>query len=112
MYVLKAPDNFSFEKEGIKGKIFDSSNLSNKARFVLIETNTGHKSKIREKESDFFYFILEGEGDFEIEGQVEKVQKGDLVLVPNGKVFKYKGNLKMLLVSSPPWTPKQEETLD
>lgn len=110
-YVFSSPKEYSFEKVGIKGKTFDSKSLSDKVEFTIIETEKGHETKIIEKECIFAYFILEGSGSFEIGGIIEKCTKGDLVFIPSNTAFKYTGEMRMLLVSSPWWFPEQEETL-
>jgi len=61
--------------------------------------------------SDFIYYILEGEGYFEINDQKERCIKGDLVVIPAGSKFKYIGKFKMLLITTPAFYPEQEETL-
>jgi len=110
-HVFHLPKEYSFEKVGIKGKTFGSKILSDKVEFTIIETKEGHETKIREKECAFSYFILEGGGTFEIDGENEKCQKGDLVVIPKGAAFIYKGKMKMLLVSVPWWYLEQEETV-
>lgn len=110
-YVFHFPEKYSFEKVGIKGKIFDTKSLSDKIEFSVIEVEEGHETKIIEKECIFSYFILEGSGSFEINGNTEECAKGDLVFVPNGAAFRYAGKMKMLLVSTPWWFPEQEEAL-
>lgn len=110
-HIFHLPEGYSFEKVGIKGKIFDSRGLSDKVEFSLIETKQGHETKIIEKECIFSYYILEGEGSFDIDGQKEKCRQGDLVMIPKGIPFQYFGKLKMLLVSTPWWYPEQEESL-
>ena len=110
-YVFHLPKKYSFEKVGIRGKNFDTKNLTDKAKFAIIETENGHQTKIREKECTFFYYILEGQGSFKIEDKTEECQKGDLVIIPKNTVFKYSGKMKMLLVTIPWWYPEQEETL-
>lgn len=110
-YVFHLPEKPSFEKVGIKGSIFDTKQLSNEVEFTLVETEEGHQTKIVEKECIFTYFILEGEGTFEIDGNIEECLKGDLVFIPKGVAFQYKGKMKMLLISTPWWFPEQEETL-
>lgn len=112
MYVFYLPKEYSFEKVGIKGTNFNTKDLSDKAKFAIIETENGHQTKIREKECTFFYYILKGKGKFEIRGEAEECQKGDLVIVPQNTVFKYSGKMKMLLVTIPWWYPEQEETLE
>ena len=111
MYVFHLPKEYSFEKVGIKGTNFDIKNLSNEAKFAIIETENGHQTKIREKECTLFYFVLEGKGSFEIEDKIEECQKEDLVIIPKNTTFKYAGKMKMLLVTIPWWYPEQEETL-
>ena len=111
MPVIHPPKEYSFEKSGIKGKTFDTKAINDAIKFNVIETEKGHETRIRETECTFHYFIIEGAGNFEIDGKSENCQKGDLVIVPKGNAFKYTGKMKMLLVSQPWWNPDQEETL-
>jgi mannose-6-phosphate isomerase-like protein (cupin superfamily) len=111
MYVLHEPSDVSFEKVGIQGKIFPSRPLADNAGFALITTQSGHETTIIEHESNFVYYVLEGSGFFEVDGRKEDCAAGDLVVIPMGKKFTYKGKLIMLLVSTPPWREEQEETL-
>lgn len=111
MYVIKEPKEFSFQKAGIKGKIFPISPLTRKTEYFLVETEKGHETVIVEHTSDFIYYILEGKGYFVIDGEKESCRAGDLVVIPAGKTFTYKGNLKMIATSTPLWREDQEETL-
>jgi mannose-6-phosphate isomerase-like protein (cupin superfamily) len=111
MYVLKEPQEFNIDKAGIKGKIFSTQNLTSKTQYFLVETEKGHETTIIEHKCDFIYYVLEGSGYFEIEGEKENCEKGNLVVIPAGKKFTYKGKLKMMATSTPPWRAYQEETL-
>ncbi len=111
MYVLHESLSPSFGKVGIKGKIFPSQELTSNAGFVLVTTETGHETTIIEHESTFVYYVLEGSGFFEVNGDREECVVGNLVVIPAGNTFTYKGKLKMLLVTTPPWREDQEETL-
>lgn len=111
MYVIKEPKKHTFQKVGISGKIFPTSQLSSKTQYFLVETEKGHETTIIEHDSDFVYYVLEGNGFFEIENVREQCSKGDLVVVPAESKFTYKGKLKMIASSTPPWREKQEETL-
>lgn len=111
MYVFKEPKDFSFQKAGIKGKIFPSHELTRKSEHFLVVTDEGHATTIIEHKSDFIYYVLKGRGYFIINGQQESCKTGDLVVVPAGSTFTYKGNLKMIATSTPPWEEGQEETL-
>jgi mannose-6-phosphate isomerase-like protein (cupin superfamily) len=111
MYVIHEPGDVSFEKAGVRGKIFPAESLSPNVEFVLIETKLGHETTIIENGSMFAYYVLEGVGFFEIEGKREDCAAGDLVIIPAGKRFSYKGKLRLLLASNPPWRAEQEVTL-
>jgi mannose-6-phosphate isomerase-like protein (cupin superfamily) len=111
MYVIHQPDEVSFDKVGIRGKKFSVEQLSPNVEFALIETETGHATSIIEKESMFAYYVVSGSGYFEIEGQQEVCAPGDLVVIPAGKAFTYKGKMKLLLITNPPWRAEQEITL-
>lgn len=110
MYVLSEPSEHSFIKVGIKGKKF-ITDLTKNAGFALITTEIGHETTIIEKECDFIYYVLEGSGYFEINGNKEKFTKGNLVVVPMGSKFTYKGKAKLLLTTAPPFRPEQEVTV-
>lgn len=110
MYVIKEPRKISFKKVGIRGKIFPMSNFTQSTSLVLVETEVGHETTIIEHKSDFIYYILEGNGHFVVNDVQEDFSKGDLVVIPSGTKFTYKGKFKTLLSCTPPWKEEQEET--
>lgn len=110
-YVLQEPEAYSFEKFGIKGKIFPTLSLTTEVQFFLVETETGHETTIIEHDCDFCYYVLAGQGQFIIEDTVEECTVGNLVVIPSGTKFTYKGHLKMIATSTPPWEEEQEETI-
>ena len=111
MYVLKEPKNYLIDKVGIKGKIFPVDSLTNKLEVIKVTTEIGHSTAIIEHKSDFLYYILEGNGYFLINDVKEECSKGDLVVIPSGTKFTYKGKLELLLIDTPPYKEEQEETL-
>ena len=112
MFVIKEPGDYGFDKIGHKGKIFPVVNLTGKTQFVLIEVENKLDDTIRERECDFCYYVLEGSGYFEINDMREDCVAGDLVVIPAGNKFTYKGKMKLLLNCTPPWTEIQEETIE
>jgi len=110
-HVLKKPNAYSFEKVGIKGKKFSVADITSKTGVCQIETEKGHATTIIEHKCDFIYYVLEGSGHFEIDGQRESCVEGDLVVIPADSKFRYVGKLKMLLITTPAFFPEQEETL-
>lgn len=111
MYIFKEPKEFTFIKVGIKGRKFLISELSKNAGIALITTQKGHETTIIEHKCDFIYYILVGNGYFLINDEKENFSKGNLVVIPHGSKFTYKGKCKMLLITSPTFYPEQEETL-
>ena len=111
MFVIKEPDNFDFDKIGHKGKIFPMAVLTRKTQVVLIEVESKLGATIRQGECDFCYYVLEGNGYFEINDAKETCVKGDLVVIPAGNKFTFGGKMKMLLNCTPPWSQSQEETI-
>ncbi len=110
-HVLHPHSEHSFAKVGIKGWKFPVEDITSRSGICIIETDKGHETTIIEHKCDFIYYILEGSGHFEINGQRENFTQGDLVIVPADSKFTYKGTCKMLLITTPAFFPEQEETL-
>ena len=111
-YVLKEPIEPSFEKVGIIGRIFDSTKLTSKCEFFTVTTRFGHETTMIQHGCDFIYYILEGSGVFLINDIEQACEQGNLVVIPQGTKFTYKGTLKMFVASVPPWSQEQEETVE
>lgn len=62
----------------------------------------GEQKTSLNKNSDIYYYVLEGEGFFYIE-ETKKVAvaKGDLVYIPKGTKYKDEGELILLAISNP-----------
>ena len=107
-YVIHHPSQPTFSRVDVTGTIFPTTDLIHSTEFLLIETKIGHETTIIEEACDFCYFILEGSGYFIVKGQKETCEVGDLVIIPKGTPFTYKGQLKILLSVTPPFYPEQE----
>ena len=68
---------------------------------VAIIELAGVNKRAKNKVSDMFYSILEGNGVFNIEDEEYEVNKGDLVMIPKNTFYFDSGNMKMLSFSSP-----------
>ncbi len=93
------------------GKLFPTESLADRVEFLMIRTEEGHETTIVQRDCDFAYYVLSGAGHFVIDGHEEPCTGGDLVVIPHGRVFTYRGRLQMLLVVTPPWRAAQEVTL-
>lgn len=78
------------------------------AAVLYQETETGHAEEFVHDKSDFLYYILEGSGTWVVEGREFEVRAGDVVVVPAGKRFWFKGNLKQVCITAPAWEEKYE----
>ena len=58
--------------------------------------------------SDFVYYILEGKGTWIVEDREVDVRAGDVVVVPSGKRFWFRGRLKQICVTVPAWEEQYE----
>ena len=58
------------------------------------------------KLSEEFYFLLEGEGTMEIDGEIREVGPGDAVLIPAGKWHEIRARtaLRFLCCCAPPYS--------
>ena len=110
-YVLPQPEETTFDRAGVKGKLFPTFGLTAEAQFTLVETEVGQNITLMEHDCDLAYYILEGDGQFTIDNTVEECHPGNLVVIPMGTKFTYSGRLKMFEVCTPPWEEEQEETV-
>ena len=60
------------------------------------------------KNSEEFYFLLEGEGTMEIDGELQKVGPGDAILIPAGRWHQITADdhagLRFLCCCAPPYS--------
>lgn len=78
------------------------------AGMVYQETRKGHSEEFYHTKSTFMYYVIAGKGWWVINGRRHAVKAGDVVVVKPGNRFYYKGNLKQLLVTVPPWEARYE----
>jgi len=78
---------------------------------ALIEID-GEHGKIKCKNEDRIYFIIEGDGKFIVDGEENLVSKNDLIFIPKNTPYDIVGKMKYLLVCSPEFNPKDDIILD
>ena len=68
----------------------------------------GETQRHYHKLSEEFYYITEGSGEMEIDGEVSSVSRGDAILIPAGAWHQIKavddGGLRLLCCCSPPYS--------
>ncbi len=108
-YVFHEPKNIDFDRFGHTGKFLGTD--SPFTQHLIIETNAGYEMSLRENQCEFDYYIIAGSGEFVINGQTYPCKIGDLIVIPPRAVFTVNGQLKMLLINTPRYTPEQEDKL-
>ncbi|MCA8902244.1 MAG: cupin domain-containing protein [Hyphomonas sp.] len=107
--ILKRSNAIAVSKAGVDMWIYPSGPDIPQAAVVYQETARGHEEEFRHHTSAFVYYILEGAGEWVIEDEVFPVEAGDVVIVPPGKRFYFRGALKQVCITAPAWTPEGEE---
>jgi len=73
---------------------------------VAIVKIDGINKKVVNKRSDALYYVLKGNGSFNINGETVSVSVGDLVFIPKGTAYFDKGNLTLLSFNNPRFDKK------
>lgn len=107
--VFKKSDAFAIMKHGVQMHIYNTAEQCPQAAVVLQETGQGHGEEFLHETSAFIYYILEGTGTWVIEDEEFEVQASDVVIVPPGKRFYFRGALKQLCITAPAWTEQHEK---
>lgn len=111
---FKLKNAYKFSWEGLNGWAFNNKEDFAGASAAYFEV-TGAHGKIKTTKSDRVYFVINGEGEFNIDGKIVKVAKTDVIIVPKNTPYNYKATgkvLKLFLVHSPAFDPKAEVKLE
>ena len=103
--LTKSEDIFHVDKFGIHLDVF--SKIGD-CGVVVVETETGHNQEFYDIKSTFKYIVLDGEGSFFLDDEEVPVKKGDSIsIAPNTRIY-YKGKMRLILITNPPWEEKNE----
>lgn len=108
--IIKKSDAFALSKCGVDMWVYNGKTELEQAGVVYQETKSGHSEEFRNTKSAFIYYIIEGSGEWVIDGEVFPVEATDVVIVPPGKWFYYRGDLKQVCITAPAWEEAYEET--
>jgi mannose-6-phosphate isomerase-like protein (cupin superfamily) len=75
---------------------------------VIAETDTGHNEEFYHVKSAFNYIVLDGAGSFFLDDHEVKVAKGDYLSIEPGTRIYYRGKMRLILVTTPPWEEENE----
>ena len=77
----------------------------------FIKSILGHDCVCMDDESTHTYYVIDGFGDFEIDGKKYGVGPGSIVTIPPTKEFTYYGNMTMILNMNPPFNEKTNHSV-
>ena len=104
---MKFPNKPPFEQKGLKGFAYPLINKD--LEIYYVDSSQGHDNFIISKKCFHIYYIIEGNGTFEINNQIKEVSKNFLIEVPPNLEYTYSGKMKLLLIMNPPWFADNEE---
>lgn len=111
---FKIKDAYKFGWEGLKGWAFNSKEDFERASAAMFEV-TGRHGKVKSLISDRVYLVLEGKGEFIINGEVIPVEKDDVIIIPKNTPYDYRvaeGTMKLYLVHIPAFDETKEVKLE
>jgi mannose-6-phosphate isomerase-like protein (cupin superfamily) len=109
--VFRKKDAIHTRKAGVDMHIYTGKDDLPGAAVAYQETERGHAEEFRHTKSDFVFFIVEGAGEWIVDGESLAVEAHDVVVVPKGAAFYYRGKLKLVCITVPAWEAEFEETL-
>jgi len=62
----------------------------------------------RHKTATEFYYVIEGEGEIELDGERVALAPGTLVMIPPGVAHRASGDVKTLVIGVPAFTPEDQ----
>jgi mannose-6-phosphate isomerase-like protein (cupin superfamily) len=81
------------------------------ASLHLVEISTDTKSHYHEKHAEIYY-VLDGQGHLEVDGDTVELQPGTAVLIKAGVSHRPVGKLRILNIVVPPFDPADEHVED
>ncbi|OGK11306.1 hypothetical protein A2954_01965 [Candidatus Roizmanbacteria bacterium RIFCSPLOWO2_01_FULL_37_12] len=88
------------------------NNVNTENISVSVIKLNGVNKKNRNRVSDVCYFVLEGEGKFNIDGKDYSVKKHDLVTIPKNTWYFDTGKMTLLSFCNPRFDMKNVEIID
>jgi quercetin dioxygenase-like cupin family protein len=73
----------------------------------------GHHDRVVNETSDRVYYVIEGEGRFQVGdgAPVEKVAAGDFVFIPHQVPYEFEGNMRYIVMNGPAFRPDSDTVL-
>ena len=109
--IFKRRNAFQVTKNHVDMWIYNGREDCEQAAVAYQETSVGHSEEFRHHTSAFVFYIIEGSGQWVIDGETFDVEATDVVIVPPGTKFFYRGDLKQVCITAPAWEAAHEESV-
>ena len=100
-YNLNLPVEPTFTQKGLSGYKYHLRNPDLEVFYV--DVVQGHDTYEISKKCTHIYFVIEGEGFFEIDGSKLEAKPQMVIEVPPEVEYSYTGKMKLLLIMNPPF---------
>jgi mannose-6-phosphate isomerase-like protein (cupin superfamily) len=84
--IIKKADAVSHGREGVNGTYYQLPHVQNGTTVAYAEF-TGEHGQRTVGDRERLYFILEGDAEFEINGEKTRAYSGDLVIIPQKATY-------------------------
>lgn len=103
-----------FGWDGLKGKAYNTKEQFPPASAAYFEV-TGRHGKTKTSSSDRIYYVIQGKGEFVLDGSPFSVEQTDVIIVPKNTPYDYRateGVLRLFLVHSPAYDLAHDVSLE
>ena len=105
--VSREEDTAEFRAEGLEGANYSVTPALEEASVARVDLN-GRLGRVKAGGTRIFY-VMGGQGTFEVEGASIEIQDGDTVHIRPGQTYDYQGELTLLCVCAPGFDLQKEE---
>jgi len=75
--------------DNVESRNYKLTHLPSKYQSIVYAKLTGSHGEVHTSEVERVYYVLRGEGEFNVEGEMTKVVQGDVFTVPPQKTYNY-----------------------
>lgn len=105
-------DTIQFEREGFTGSVYIDGKNNEGFNALQIDVHGKHPKKQILKGTTRSYYVVEGIGTFTLNGEIHKVEQGDLFVVSSGSKYEYEGSMKLFEFNVSPDSSFGDKTLN
>ena len=100
-----------FEREGFSGHVYIPSKANVGFNALAVDVHGSHPLKRMGDGTTRAYFVIDGTGNFTLNGTTTSMQKGDLFVIPPGQEYEYNGEMHLFEFNVSPDNSFRDEKL-